>query len=94
MSALGAITLLPGPSLTRLIDAMIDDNLVHRRVDETDRRRVLVFATRRGTALYTRSRTRIARSDAIAELLADPAGPPARVIELMRLLAPVADVAH
>ncbi|WP_067813321.1 MarR family winged helix-turn-helix transcriptional regulator [Nocardia inohanensis] len=48
MSELAEATLLTGANLTRLVDAMISDNLVHRRVDEADRRRVLVFPTRRG----------------------------------------------
>jgi DNA-binding MarR family transcriptional regulator len=52
MSQLAEATLLTGASLTRLIDAMIADNLVHRKVDDTDRRRVLVFPTRRGLLTY------------------------------------------
>ncbi|MGN2641899.1 MarR family transcriptional regulator [Nocardia takedensis] len=48
MSQLAEATLLTGASLTRLIDAMIAENLVHRRVDDTDRRRVLVLPTARG----------------------------------------------
>jgi DNA-binding MarR family transcriptional regulator len=48
MSQLADATRLNGASLTRLIDAMIAGNLVHRKVDDTDRRRVLVFPTRRG----------------------------------------------
>jgi DNA-binding MarR family transcriptional regulator len=48
MSQLVDATLLNSATLTRLIDAMIADNLVHRKVDDTDRRRVLVFSTRRG----------------------------------------------
>lgn len=52
MSQLAEATLCTGASLTRLIDAMIDDNLVHRKVDDTDRRRVLVFPTRRGLITY------------------------------------------
>ncbi|MFD7844382.1 MarR family winged helix-turn-helix transcriptional regulator [Nocardia sp. NPDC059764] len=48
MSQLVDATLLNAATLTRLIDAMIADNLVLRKVDETDRRRVLVFPTRRG----------------------------------------------
>ncbi len=48
MSQLADATLLSGASLTRLIDAMINDNLVLRKVDDNDRRRVLVFPTRRG----------------------------------------------
>lgn len=48
MSQLADATLLNAATLTRLIDAMIADNLVLRKVDDTDRRRVLVFPTRRG----------------------------------------------
>ncbi|MFF0610274.1 MarR family winged helix-turn-helix transcriptional regulator [Nocardia tengchongensis] len=48
MSQLVDATLLNAATLTRLIDAMIADNLVLRKVDDTDRRRVLVFPTRRG----------------------------------------------
>ncbi len=52
MSQLAEATLCTGASLTRLIDAMIADNLVLRRVDDTDRRRVLVFPTRRGELAF------------------------------------------
>ncbi|MFB7722994.1 MULTISPECIES: MarR family winged helix-turn-helix transcriptional regulator [unclassified Nocardia] len=62
MSQLAEATLLTGASLTRLIDAMINDNLVHRRVDDTDRRRVLVFPTRRGLVSYQVMTTAIADS--------------------------------
>lgn len=48
MSQLVDATLLNSATLTRLIDAMIADNLVHRKVDDSDRRRILVFPTRRG----------------------------------------------
>ncbi|WP_167477552.1 MarR family winged helix-turn-helix transcriptional regulator [Nocardia arthritidis] len=68
MSQLTEATLLVGASLTRLIDAMISDNLVHRKVDDTDRRRVLVFPTRRGLLTYQVMNTAIAESglDALA----------------------------
>ncbi|WP_194289912.1 MarR family winged helix-turn-helix transcriptional regulator [Nocardia macrotermitis] len=48
MSQLAEATQLNAATLTRLIDAMIADNLVNRNVDAADRRRVLVHATRRG----------------------------------------------
>ncbi|MBC7304383.1 MAG: MarR family transcriptional regulator [Nocardia sp.] len=48
MSQLAEASLLTGASLTRLVDGMINDNLVLRKVDDHDRRRVLVMATRRG----------------------------------------------
>lgn len=52
MASLQTATQLTGPSLTRLIDGMINDNLVLRKVGETDRRRVLVYPTRRGLRTY------------------------------------------
>lgn len=48
MSQLAEATQLNAATLTRLIDAMIADNLVNRNVDAADRRRVLVHPTRRG----------------------------------------------
>ncbi|MFI9509355.1 MarR family winged helix-turn-helix transcriptional regulator [Nocardia sp. NPDC052566] len=63
MSQLAEATLCTGASLTRLIDAMISDNLVHRKVDATDRRRVLVFPTRRGKLTHQVMTTALAESD-------------------------------
>ncbi|KDE99537.1 MarR family transcriptional regulator [Mycolicibacterium aromaticivorans JS19b1 = JCM 16368] len=83
MSALGAATLLPGPSLTRLIDGMVDDNLVLRKVDVADRRRVLVYQTRRGTAAYQRVRARLAKSDELVHLVARHADLSARLGEAL-----------
>ena len=59
MAELADHGLLSPPTLTRLIDAMTADNLVYRKVDERDRRRVLVFATRRGRSLHRRIAARI-----------------------------------
>lgn len=60
MSELAEFTQLPPASLTRLIDGMVADNLVHRKADPADRRRVLVRLTRRGEALQRRLSERIA----------------------------------
>lgn len=54
MTQLADAALLPAPSLTRLIDRLAEDNLVYRRADEQDRRRILVYATGRGRALQHR----------------------------------------
>jgi DNA-binding MarR family transcriptional regulator len=51
MSELAEFTQLPPASLTRLIDGMVADNLVHRKADPRDRRGVLVHITDRGLAL-------------------------------------------
>lgn len=49
MTALAEHAFLPAPSLTKLIDQLVDQNLVFRRVDPADRRRVLAYLTPRGT---------------------------------------------
>ena len=50
-SELAEFTQLPPASVTRLVDALVADNLAHRKADPRDRRRVLVHITRRGLAL-------------------------------------------
>ncbi|WP_219418559.1 MarR family winged helix-turn-helix transcriptional regulator [Pseudonocardia nigra] len=54
MSDIATFATLPAPSATKLIDGMVADNLVYRRVDVHDRRRVLVFPTPHGRALHRR----------------------------------------
>jgi len=54
MSEIADVALLPAPSLTRLVDRLVADNLVYRRSDPRDRRRVLVRITPRGEAHYRR----------------------------------------
>ncbi|MEX3101756.1 MarR family transcriptional regulator [Streptomyces sp. V2] len=48
MSAIAEAAFLPPPTLTKLVDQLVDQNLVHRRVDPHDRRRILVHLTPRG----------------------------------------------
>jgi DNA-binding MarR family transcriptional regulator len=48
MTALADHAFLPAPSLTKLVDQLVDQNLVYRRVDAADRRRVLAHLTPRG----------------------------------------------
>ena len=52
MSEIAEFALVPAPSLTRLVDRMTTDGLVHRTVDGRDRRRVLVHLTRKGRELH------------------------------------------
>ncbi|MCC3314708.1 MarR family winged helix-turn-helix transcriptional regulator [Nocardia africana] len=82
MSELAELTPLTGASLTRLIDAMVSDNLVHRKVDPLDRRRVLVSRTRRGTLAYQKMR----RSLEGSALETIPAARPQLIGELTTLL--------
>jgi DNA-binding MarR family transcriptional regulator len=66
MSELAEFTQLPPASVTRLVDALVADNLAHRKADPRDRRRVLVHITRRGLLLQRQLADRIeADSDAI-----------------------------
>jgi DNA-binding MarR family transcriptional regulator len=54
MSEIAEFALLPPPTLTKVVDRMVSANLVYRRGDEVDRRRVLVFLSARGKAAYHR----------------------------------------
>jgi DNA-binding MarR family transcriptional regulator len=59
MSEIADYAMLPAPSLTRLIDRMVSDGLVYRKVDPSDRRRVLVHNTARGERLRQKLSDRI-----------------------------------
>ncbi|MFI6441740.1 MarR family winged helix-turn-helix transcriptional regulator [Streptomyces sp. NPDC050759] len=48
MTALADRAFLPAPTLTKLIDQLVDQNLVFRRIDPADRRRILAHLTPRG----------------------------------------------
>jgi DNA-binding MarR family transcriptional regulator len=66
MAEIAEVALLPAPSVTRLVDRMVADNLVYRKPDDRDRRRVLVRITRRGRDLHRRLAVGIEREqDAI-----------------------------
>lgn len=52
MSEIAEFAMLPGPTLTKLLDRMVAGNLVYRRADDQDRRRVLAYLSERGLSLY------------------------------------------
>lgn len=54
MSAIAAATSMAPPTLTKRIDVMVADGMVYRRVDDTDRRRVLVLLAPRGKTAHRR----------------------------------------
>jgi DNA-binding MarR family transcriptional regulator len=54
MSEVAVQAALPAPTLTKVVDRLVALNLVHRRSDPYDRRRVLVLLTPRGRALRGR----------------------------------------
>ncbi|AWW41153.1 MULTISPECIES: MarR family winged helix-turn-helix transcriptional regulator [Streptomyces] len=62
MTAVAEAAFLPAPSLTKLVDHLVDRNLVHRRVDPLDRRRILAHLTPRGQE-YWRRVDRAVRAD-------------------------------
>jgi DNA-binding MarR family transcriptional regulator len=78
---------LPSPTLTRLVDRLVANNIVYRRIDLEDRRRVRMFLTRRGKCLHRRLAGVV--EDCQAELLAETAD--GELIEelLQRLGAPI-----
>jgi len=61
MTELADYALLPAPTATKLIDRLVADNLVYRHPDPTDRRRVLVYLTDRGTARQRQAAAVVAR---------------------------------
>jgi DNA-binding MarR family transcriptional regulator len=87
MTEIKDFVLLPGPTLTKLIDRMVAGNLVYRRGDLEDRRRVLVFPAPRGVAKYETIRAVVDTDQMeLAERIGDePLG------ELTRVLSQVAD---
>ncbi len=54
MGDLATAVLMPHPTLTKAVDRLVDDALVYRRQDDLDRRRVAVFLSDRGRAVYRR----------------------------------------
>jgi DNA-binding MarR family transcriptional regulator len=87
MSEIAEFALVPAPSVTRLIDGMVTDGLVHRTADPCDRRRVLVHMTPRGRALYRRLDALIER----AEFTVLAGAPPPEAERLLGLLGGLAD---
>jgi DNA-binding MarR family transcriptional regulator len=85
MTEVAEFALVPAPSLTRLIDRMTTDGLVHRTADPVDRRRVLVHLTPRGRALHRRLAARIEQECAATIGGADAA----EAQRLLRLLGSV-----
>jgi len=54
MAELQALTLTPGPTLTRIVDRLVAQSLAYREVDAVDRRKVRVYLSDRGIAAHRR----------------------------------------
>lgn len=55
MTEIAEFAILPAPTLTKLMDRMVSENLVYRRADERDRRRVLAYLAEPGRERYKRA---------------------------------------
>ena len=87
MTAIAEATLLPPPTLTKRIDRLVSGNLVHRRADEADRRRVLVLLTPRGQALHDRLAPVVAEEQAQLTAVVAEHVEPATLAAALRALA-------
>jgi DNA-binding MarR family transcriptional regulator len=74
MSDLAEGTAVPPPTLTKRVDRLVAANLVHRRADDNDRRRVLVLLTPRGGALHDRLSPLVERERAQVRQLVEQYG--------------------
>ncbi len=63
MSEIAAHALVPPPTLTKIVDRLIEAALVYRRPDDADRRRILVFLSERGQEEHTVLAPRVAAAE-------------------------------
>ncbi|MCU1626428.1 MAG: transcriptional regulator, MarR family [Pseudonocardia sp.] len=91
MSEIAAALVVPGPTLTKIIDKLVDSAVVYRLVDARDRRRVLGFISDHGYAVHERLAPRVdrAESDALATLGTDAP----LLVELLARLASATSLA-
>lgn len=66
MSEIVAAIVVPGPTLTKIVDRLVDMAVVYRLVDVRDRRRVLALLSDAGRDLHERVRPQIAAAQAAA----------------------------
>lgn len=63
MSELAGALVVPGPTLTKIMDRLVDATLVYRLVDDRDRRRVLAFLSEEGRSLHAAVEPRVAAAE-------------------------------
>lgn len=66
MSELAATIVVPGPTLTKIVDKLVDAALVYRLVDDRDRRRVLAFLSEKGRKLHSSLAPKVGATEAEA----------------------------
>jgi DNA-binding MarR family transcriptional regulator len=59
MTEIADFAFLPPATLTKLVDHLVEHNLVYRRVDPVDRRRIRAYLTTRGHAVHQRVSERL-----------------------------------
>ncbi|NMH91189.1 winged helix-turn-helix transcriptional regulator [Pseudonocardia bannensis] len=86
MTEIAGYVMVPAPTLTKIVDRLVDAALVYRRVDDADRRRVLVFLSDHGRELHGRLAPAVqeVERDVADELGGDDA---AKLIDLLSRLA-------
>ena len=84
MSQIMAATGVPGPTLTKIVDKLIDATAVYRLVDPRDRRRVLAFISDEGRILHERLSPEITSAEADALVVLGDDAP--QLIELLSRL--------
>ncbi|MEV6692866.1 MarR family transcriptional regulator [Micromonospora sp. NPDC051196] len=72
MSEVAAEASLPPGTLTKLVDQLVDRNLVFRRVDPLDRRRIRAYLTARGRREHERLSTLVRTDLAALDTAHDP----------------------
>lgn len=86
MTEIAEFAILPAPTLTKLMDRMVSENLLYRRADERDRRRVLAYLAAPGLARYQRVHELLSAAEAgLAASLGDDG-------ELSRWLSRLTDI--
>lgn len=88
MTEIATHAMVPAPTLTKIVDRLVDRALVYRRADDADRRRVLVFLSQHGRQTHARLAPAVARvADALAgELGAQDAALLVELLERLRAL--------
>ncbi len=68
MSSVSDMTSIPPPALTKIVDRMVANNLVYRRIDTVDRRRINIRLTPRGASSHRMLAEALDRCDTLYDV--------------------------
>lgn len=85
MSEIATTIVVPGPTLTKLIDKLVESATVYRLVDARDRRRVLAFLSDSGRDLHARLLPAVSAAEVEALAVLGPDAP--QLLDLLARLA-------